>query len=364
MAGTAYPRLTTDFGTIASRDPPSLSSAATCVAPRPGTGETTVQQLELVEQARRGDHDAFTALAGAAAHGSMRWLASSSATRNAARTPPRRRSCAPGATCPRSATPTLRRVAAAPPRQCLHRRGAQEPRHTSRSSSHRSTTRRSGTAPSRRRARCARARLPAPRHGARALIVLHHYLGLSLPEVAETMRIPVGPRSRACIAPCRRCAPRSRPTRGSPPRLRGPISHEHARRLHAAPRRLARGRGRPTTPDYLDDVFERTRRPAATGLAQPREVAAQWTTTHQPARLLAAARVAKYALTAALLLIVAVAALVLFAGPGAHRVPPPFGPAANGRIYFDVNGAIVTTNSDGSGGRRSTSASPRRQPRT
>ena len=32
----------------------------------PNLGETAVQQLELVEQARRGDHDAFAALAGAA----------------------------------------------------------------------------------------------------------------------------------------------------------------------------------------------------------------------------------------------------------------------------------------------------------
>ena len=46
MARTAYLRLTGDFGTIDWRDPPSLSSAATCVAPRPDTGEATVQQLE------------------------------------------------------------------------------------------------------------------------------------------------------------------------------------------------------------------------------------------------------------------------------------------------------------------------------
>src|SRR5262245_1601301 len=41
----------------------TVSSATECVAPMP---EPTVAQRELVEQARRGDHDAFAALAGAA----------------------------------------------------------------------------------------------------------------------------------------------------------------------------------------------------------------------------------------------------------------------------------------------------------
>ena len=41
------------------------------------------------------------------------------------------------------------------------------------------------------------------------------------------------------------------------------------------------------------------------------------------------------------------AALVLYAGTQRHRVPAPFGPAANGRIYFDADGKIVTANADG-----------------
>ena len=52
---------------------------------------------------------------------------------------------------------------------------------------------------------------------------------------------------------------------------------------------------------------------------------------------------ARYALIAALLIALAVAAVVLFAGSQRHRVPAPFGPAANGLIYFDVDGTIMAS---------------------
>ena len=108
--------------------------------------------------------------------------------------------------------------------------------------------------------------------------------------------------------------------------------------------------GAPTTPDYLDlvlgpDVGD----PAAAGLAQPREVAAHGDDP-QPARLLAAP-VAKYALLTALLIVLALATVVLYAGSQPSRVPPPFGPAANGRIYFDVDGAIIAAEPRRSGRR-------------
>ena len=57
--------------------------------------------------------------------------------------------------------------------------------------------------------------------------------------------------------------------------------------------------------------------------------------------------VVRYALVVGLLIVFAVAAQVLFAGTRPHRLPPPFGPAANGRIYFDVDGRIVRANADG-----------------
>ena len=104
--------------------------------------------------------------------------------------------------------------------------------------------------------------------------------------------------------------------------------------------------GRPTTPDYLDDVFARTaktdndRPGSAPGGGCPcrRRRSTPVSTRSRP--------VAKYIALAALLIAAVVAATLLLAG--AHRVPPPFGTAANGRIYFDVNGAIVSTKSDGS----------------
>ncbi len=103
-----------------------------------------------------------------------------------------------------------------------------------------------------------------------------------------------------------------------------------------------------STPDYLDQALERT---SKTGQRPAWLSPGRWLpvdTTINP-RAYSLPPAARYALIAALLLIVAVAALVLFAGSQRHRVPAPFGPAANGRIYFDVDGAIVTTNADGSG---------------
>ena len=89
--------------------------------------------------------------------------------------------------------------------------------------------------------------------------------------------------------------------------------------------------------------------PAATGLAQPREVAAHGYDRqhHAPFRCRRVARTSLHrrapdrrsrSLRSPVI-----------AGTQQHRVPPPFGPAANGRIYFDVGGSLVATNSDGSG---------------
>lgn len=104
-----------------------------------------------------------------------------------------------------------------------------------------------------------------------------------------------------------------------------------------------------TTPEYLDEVLVRTsaarQRPA--WLSPGRWLPVD-TTTLNP-RAYSIPPVVRYGLLAALLIALVAGAVALYAGAQRHRVPAPFGPAANGRIYFDVDGAIVTANPDGSG---------------
>ncbi|HEY6570739.1 MAG TPA: hypothetical protein VIZ22_10630 [Candidatus Limnocylindrales bacterium] len=104
-----------------------------------------------------------------------------------------------------------------------------------------------------------------------------------------------------------------------------------------------------TTPDYLDEVLDRT----STSRQRPAWLSpGRWlpvdTTTLNP-RAYSIPPAVRYGLVAVLLIIATVAALALYAGSQRPRVPAPFGPATNGRIYFDVDGAIVVTNADGSG---------------
>ncbi|HYC07517.1 MAG TPA: hypothetical protein VEG29_06295 [Candidatus Binatia bacterium] len=103
--------------------------------------------------------------------------------------------------------------------------------------------------------------------------------------------------------------------------------------------------GRITTPDYLDEVFTRTsrmrQRPAwlSPGRWLP------MSTTTLDARLYSLRPAVKYVALAVVLIAAVLAATLLLAG--AHRVPPPFGPAANGRVFFDASGSIVSTMPDG-----------------
>ena len=243
MSAAAY---LADFGTMASLDPPSSASAATCAAPHTERVRRQCTQPELVEQARRGDHDAFAVLAGAAIP-RLDALA-----RLILRDPERGQGRHPGGARARLARPaiaprprTIRRLVAPPPRPRLHGRGAASTVDTrSRSSSHRSTIPRSGTArspsPSAMRSSGGSASsIPEQR----ALIVLHHYLDLSLPEVAETMRIPLGTaksRLHRALSAMRACARGRR--QDLRPSSRRAVSHDSARRLHPAPRHLARRR--------------------------------------------------------------------------------------------------------------------------
>jgi len=106
--------------------------------------------------------------------------------------------------------------------------------------------------------------------------------------------------------------------------------------------------GTPTTPGYLDEVLVRTsaarQRPA--WLSPGRWLPVD-TTTINP-RAYSIPPVARYVLIAALLIALAAAGIALVASSQHRRAAPLLGPAANGRIYFDSAGAIVSANDDGS----------------
>ena len=115
----------------------------------------------------------------------------------------------------------------------------------------------------------------------------------------------------------------------------------------------------PAAPDYafiqasVADLLPRVRRARAQDASRfgrllrdlRRAVGAAW----RPA---GARRVAVVAMT---LLLVALLIVLLAIFVGSHRrVPPPFGPAANGVIAYDVNGHVVIANLDGSNPRQVT----------
>lgn len=99
-------------------------------------------------------------------------------------------------------------------------------------------------------------------------------------------------------------------------------------------------------PDYLGEVLTRTsvtrQRPA--WLSPGRWLPVTMTTSVRPAPM---PPVARYLLLAVLLVVLVVAAIVV-AGNRPPRLPSPFGPAANGRVIFDADGAIVSIRPDGS----------------
>jgi len=102
--------------------------------------------------------------------------------------------------------------------------------------------------------------------------------------------------------------------------------------------------GAPRTPDYFDELLDRTRRtrqrPAWASLERwlPVQLAI-------PRQVAVIPRFAWLAILA--LLILALLALAL--GVGGHRLPPPLGPAANGLIAIDQNGQLSVRSADGSG---------------
>jgi Tol biopolymer transport system component len=105
-----------------------------------------------------------------------------------------------------------------------------------------------------------------------------------------------------------------------------------------------REEGVPMKPDYLDEILSRTsttrQRPSwrNPGGLLPIDVT-------MIRRLYPVSPAVRYVALAALLAVLIVAALVVVGSQ--RRLPPPFGPAANGRVAFDADGAIVVVNADG-----------------
>ena len=95
------------------------------------------------------------------------------------------------------------------------------------------------------------------------------------------------------------------------------------------------------TPDYFDDILTRT---AATRQRPEWSFPERWVPMSAITRRFAAAPRVPWRLAAALALLIAAALVAyLVAGPGQHRVPAPFGTAANGQIAFvDATGRVVT----------------------
>ena len=189
----------------------------------------------------------------------------------------------------------------------------------------------------------------------RAVVVLHYYLDLSLPETAAALGIPVGTAksrlNRALGAMRdqgrrRRAAASARPPRSD--------THEPfwtrtsrllGRRLNAALGEV----GGPARPDYLADIVAqagRTRqRPAWTFLER-------WLPMDIAVRRQGVPRAALVFAVLALLITLLVATVAFIGGRPSQ---PPLAAATNGLLAFVSGGDIVAVEPDGSG-RRTLSA--------
>ena len=174
----------------------------------------------------------------------------------------------------------------------------------------------------------------------RAIVVLHYFLEMPLPEVARIVGIPLG----TAKSRLHRALGILRTSAGLDTRPGRRVSQSGAVRMSAfdrfereLPSALTdvAGGGRS---DYLTDILGRTartrQRPAWASLERwlPMDlVIARTPVARIPWRTVA---------VVAALLILLVAVVALYAG-SQRRVPLPFGPAANGVIPFDSNGDIL-----------------------
>ena len=241
---------------------------------------------ELVERARKGDHDAFAELAGAAITrlDATAWLMLG--IRNGRRTPSRTRSSGPGVICPRCAIPIVSTPG------CIDcwcmpastTSGALRRRPRCRYHRDHESICRPSPMPSRRSpiATSSSVASAGSMPEERAVIVLHHYLDLPFPEVAATLRIPLGTAKsrlyrglrgmRAALDADARPGPHS--VRGARMIANDPFERLVSDWLHAdAEHRV---------PDHLDAVLRLTSSGAtAAGMVEPRKVAPHGNDLHR-----------------------------------------------------------------------------------
>ena len=155
-----------------------------------------MDQRDLVIRAKEGDHDAFTSLVASSIArldaAARLILRDGELARDAVQDALRRE---PGATCPGCASPTgsTSGSTASPCNACLDLR-AQAPASIDRSRAH--ADRRCRPSPTRRPSLAERQLLDDAlgvlEPGWRAIVVMHYYLGMPLPDVAVALRIPLG----------------------------------------------------------------------------------------------------------------------------------------------------------------------------
>jgi hypothetical protein len=185
---------------------------------------------------------------------------------------------------------------------------------------------------------------------ARAVVVLHFYLDIPLPRVAELLGIP-GRYRQVTAPPVARGAPvldgdrrRDVPKRA---RRTGRMTTNRSRSLERTLPGLFVELAQARTPDYLEAAIERasarSQRPAWT--FPERWLPMELVTTREPPTRMPWRQIGVLALIAMLL----VAALAVYVGSHQQRLPSPFGIAANGIIAYVRDGKLVTQKPDGSG---------------
>src|SRR5262245_4464840 len=96
-------------------------------------------------------------------------------------------------------------------------------------------------------------------------------------------------------------------------------------------------------PDYFDDVFARTgRMRQRPGWTFP----GRWLPMAEITRSRAFAPAPPWRLIAVALLLIALVVAALFVAGSQRSVAPPFGPARNGDIVYELNGDLYVANSD------------------